>query len=142
MVVNYVVLLSATGLSLHIQWYSMATTTSEDGLLRIVLVVLGAVVLLPLLMMAFAMPMMGMMGWWGGGMFGPGVSPLWGIGTMVVWLVVLGGIGYVLYRGLVGNLGARTTGDPALDELRMAYARGELTEEEFEARLERLEEGE
>ncbi|MFC7044457.1 hypothetical protein ACFQH6_02690 [Halobacteriaceae archaeon GCM10025711] len=69
------------------------TTSAEqtsDGFLRIILIILAVIVLFPLLMMVFAVPMMGW--WWGGGM-ASGLSPLWGIGMMVVWLVVLVGIG-------------------------------------------------
>ena len=58
----------------------MATQRSSDGLLRIV-VILGVIVLFPLLMMLFAMPMMGW--WWGDGTAG-GLSPLWGLGMMLV----------------------------------------------------------
>jgi putative membrane protein len=116
----------------------MATQRSNDGLLRVVLIVLGILVLFPLLMMVLAVPTMGMMGlWWGDGMAG-GLSPLWGIGMMLVWLVVLVGIGYLLYRGLAGGVQRGAAGDPALEELRLAYARGDLTEEEFEARRSRL----
>lgn len=103
-------------------------------LLRIVLIVLAVIVLFPLLMMVFAMPMMGMMGWWGGGGMAGGLSPLWGIGMMLVWFVVLVGIGYLLYRGLVGGVGSSIITDRALEELRVAYARGDLSEEEFEER--------
>ncbi|WP_415378921.1 SHOCT domain-containing protein [Halosimplex sp. TS25] len=114
----------------------MATQRSSDGLLWIV-VVLGVIVLFPLLMMVFAMPMMGMMGWWGNGM-ASGLSPLWGLGMMLAWLVVLVGIGYLLYRGLVGGTGSGALSDPALEELRLAYARGDLSEEEFEERRAKL----
>ncbi|WP_254545650.1 SHOCT domain-containing protein [Halomarina pelagica] len=118
----------------------MATTRTTDGLLRIVVIVLAVVVLFPLLTMAFAMPMMGMMGWWWGGRTFGGLSPMWGIGMMLIWLLLLLGIGYVVYRGLAG--GVDTDADPALAELRLAYARGDLTEEEFEQRRARLERGE
>lgn len=116
----------------------MATYRSDDPLVRIVILVLGVIILLPLLMMVFAMPMMGMMGmgWWGMGQFG-GFSPWWGVGMMLVWLVVLLGIGYLLYRAVGHGHIANT--DPALEELRHAYARGDLSDEEFERRRERLE---
>ena len=119
----------------------MTTRRSNDGLIRIVVVILGVVVLFPLLMMVFAMPMMGMMGWWWGDGMAGGLSPLWGLGMMLVWLVVLLGIGYLLYRGLVGGLRADVPSDPALEELRLAYARGDLTEEEFEERRAQLQRG-
>ncbi|MCL7418856.1 MAG: SHOCT domain-containing protein [Halalkalicoccus sp.] len=112
----------------------MSTERTSDGLLRIVLIVLAVIVLFPLLMMVFAMPMMGMMGWWWGDGMAGGLSPLWGIGMMLVWLVVLVGIGYLLYRGLIGGVGSSMTADRALEELRVAYARGDLSEEEFEER--------
>ena len=116
----------------------MSTERTSDGLLRIVRIVLAVIVLFPILMMVFAAPMMGMMGWWWGGGTAGGLSPLWGIGMMLVWLVVLVGIGYLLYRGLVGGVGSSLTGDRALEELRVAYARGDLTDEEFEERRAKL----
>lgn len=86
-------------------------------------------------MMAFMMPMIGMMG----GMWSDGatmMSPLWNIAMMLLFLVVLTGIGYLIYRaitrGLVSNV------NPALEELRLSYARGELSQEEFEQRKEDL----
>ncbi|MDX1745132.1 MAG: hypothetical protein R3324_04280, partial [Halobacteriales archaeon] len=82
-----------------------AERTTSDGWLRIVLIVIAVILLFPMLMMVFAVPMMGMMGWWWGGGMAGGLSPLWGVGMMLVWLVVLVGIGYLLYRGLVGRVG-------------------------------------
>jgi len=117
----------------------MSTERSSDGFLRIALLVLAVLVLFPLLMMVFAVPMMGMMGWWWGGGMASGLSPLWGIGMMLLWLVVLVGVGYLLYRGLVGGVGSSVAADPALEELRLAYARGDLSEEEFEERRAKLE---
>ena len=116
----------------------MSTETTSDGYLRAVLIVIGVLILFPLLMMVFAMPMMGMMGWWWGDAHPAGLSPLWGMGMMLVWLLVLLGIGYVLYRGLVGSVDQHVETDPALEELRLAYARGDLSEEEFENRREKL----
>jgi len=119
----------------------MSTARTSDGLLRIVVVVLGVLLLVPLLMMVFAMPMMGMMGWWDGGMMN-GFSPLWGIGMLLLWLVVLLAIGYAIYRVLVGQVASGSGADPALEELRMAYARGDLTDEEFEERRHKLQQEE
>lgn len=121
----------------------MATYRSDDSLVRVVLLVLGVIILFPMLMMVFAMPMMGMMGmgWWGMGQFGGGgFSPWWGVGMMLVWLVVLLGIGYLIYRAVAhGSIANR---DHALEELRHAYARGDLSDDEFERRRERLERSE
>jgi putative membrane protein len=115
----------------------LTTNRSNDGLVRVVVVVLGILVLFPVLMMALAVPTIGMMAWWGDGMVG-GFSPLWGLVMMLVWVVVLFAIGYLLYRGLAGGIGRKTEADPALEELRLAYARGDISEEEFEERRTRL----
>ena len=114
----------------------MAQQRTTDDTLKIVLIVLAIIVLGPMLMM-FAFPLMGM---WGGGMMGGygmyGGSSLWGIGMMLVWLVVLVGGGYLVYRWL--SSGGGIAADPALEELRIAYARGDLTEEEYEQRRSKL----
>lgn len=120
----------------------MSSSRSSDGLLRLVLVVLAVVVVVPLVMMALMMPMMGMVGWWwGDGAMGPGHAPLWGLGVMLLWLAVPVGIGYLLYRWLVRR-DDRRADDPAVEELRLAYARGDLSEQEYEDRLDRLRAGE
>ena len=55
---------------------------------------------------------------------------------MLVGLLVLPGIGYAIYRTVTrSSLG---DGDSAIGELRLAYARGELSQEEFEQRREDL----
>lgn len=107
---------------------------SSDGLLRIVVIVLALIVLLPFLMMALAMPFMWTMGGWGGHM--TGVTG-WGTGMMLGWVLLLVGIGYLAYRSLTRS--GPLTNDPAVEELRMQYARGELSDEEFEERRQRLE---
>ena len=112
------------------------TTRTDNSLLRIIIVVVAVLLLFPLLMMGM-FPMMGMMGWWGGAGPGVGLSPLWGLGMMLLFLLVLVGIGYFLYRFL--TQGALSTNDRALEELRVAYARGDLSQEEFEERRESLE---
>ena len=113
---------------------------SDDNLAGILLVLVATIVLLPLLVMGFMMPMMGMWGgghMWNGGMWdGTGVSWAW-ILLWLVFLVIVVGLGYLLYRLTSGTIGDRT--DPAIEELRLAYARGELSEEEFEQRRRRLE---
>lgn len=114
--------------------------TSTETLLKILLVVVIAVVLLPLVVMLVMMPTMGMWGgeyMWNGGMVdGTGATWMWGL----MWLVPLGlvfGLGYLLYRVLRGSDHGES--DPALGELRAAYARGELSDDEYEKRRERLE---
>ncbi|MGM0605130.1 MAG: SHOCT domain-containing protein [Halobacteriota archaeon] len=125
----------------------MSRTTT---LLGVAVIVVAAVVLAPIVLMLFAWPMMGMWGgghmWdsgpWNGGMWNGG---LWGMGPAwpwfllwIVFLFVVLGVVYLLFRAM------RTTGgdgtDVAIEELRMAYARGDLSEGEFESRLDRLRE--
>ena len=114
----------------------MSTREADGSLIRIIVIVLAVLLFFPMLMMVFAFPLMGMLGWWGG--VGPGgFSPLWGIGMMLVWLFILVGIGYVLYRAVArGSFGVD---DRALEELRVAYARGNLSDEKYEQRREALE---
>lgn len=113
----------------------MSSERRTDGILRAALILILIILLVPMLIMAFMMPFMGM---WGGGMMwnhGFGVSPWWGVGMMLFWLVLLVGGGYIAYRWLSGS---QAISDPALEELRVAYARGDLTEEEFEERRRKL----
>ena len=63
------------------------TTRSDNSLLRIIVIVVAVLLLVPLLMM-FSFPMMGMMGWWGSTGPNVGLSPFWGIGMMLVFLLV------------------------------------------------------
>lgn len=116
-----------------------STYTRSPGdrtLVRLVLAVLVVLVLAPVFAMALGMPMMAGMGWgWHDGTMA-GTAPWWGLGMGLVWLVVLIAIGYVVYRAVDGDTAADA--DPALRELRLAYARGDLTDEEFEARRAKL----
>ena len=120
----------------------MASPRTEQGgtLFRVLLIIVALVLLAPLFMMAFMMPMMGMIGGWAGGVPGTatGMSPMWGIGMMLLFLLVLLGIGYLIYRAF--TQGALNGTDSALKELRLAYARGDLSQEEFEQRREHLRE--
>ncbi|WP_277552648.1 SHOCT domain-containing protein [Halobaculum limi] len=114
--------------------------TQTDTLVRPLVIVLAALVLLPLLSMTMMMPMMGLWGW--GHM---GDAGMWGqMGTtgswlwLVLWFVPLALVavgGYVVYRSLRRTEDAR---DAAIEELRRAYARGDLSDEEFDRRRERL----
>lgn len=108
---------------------------TDDSVTRTLLIVIAAVLLFPFLMMALAMPMMGLWGW--GHMWnGTGTSWMWIVMSIVPLLVIIG-VAYLVYSGL------RQTGtepsDAALEELRVAYARGDLSDEEFQKRRERLE---
>lgn len=107
----------------------------NDSLIRALVVIVILVLAIPLLLMTVMMPMMGVVGWgpYMDGHMGTGWA--WGLAGLVPLLLLLA-VGYVAYMALAGSGGGR---DPAVDELRRAYARGDLTDEEFEARKERLE---
>jgi putative membrane protein len=120
----------------------MPKHTDDTRLAAMLLVIIGALLVLPMFFMGFGMmgtgPMMG--GTWGGGMWSDGTMPGWmfvvGIAMQLLFLAALVGGGYLVYRAVAGR---DDDSDPALEELRLAYARGELTDEEYEQRREALE---
>jgi len=113
--------------------------SDDTTLVRLAVLIALFVLLLPVLVMVFMLPFMGMWGgghMWNGGMWnGTGASWM-GLTMWVVLLVLLLGGGYLLFRALANPSDGGT--DPALEELRLAYARGDLSDEEFEERRERL----
>lgn len=96
------------------------TDSSRLNTTTIILLVVGAIVLIPVLFGG------GMMG--GAGMMG---------GYMFLWPILLIGLIVLLVSGL-GDQGESRDSDQAMTVLRERYARGELTEEEFEERRRRL----
>jgi putative membrane protein len=122
----------------------MAHHRNDTDLVKLGLLALAILVLGPMILMVIAFPLMGMsgggMGMWGGGhMWGDQAGmggTVWGLMMPLLWLAILLGIGYLIYRWSASRHPGAA--DPALDELRLAYARGDLTDEEFEARRSRL----
>ncbi|MFC7154059.1 SHOCT domain-containing protein [Halomarina halobia] len=110
----------------------MTTTYDTERIATLALLALGALILLPALVMGFGMMGFGMpmIGW------GAGRAPGWMVAVSAVmqiaFVLLLVGLGYLFYRTATGG------GDGAMEELRRAYARGELTDEEYEQRRERL----
>lgn len=103
----------------------------------IVLLILGALIILPLLAMGMGFgEMMGYGGMMGGYGTAGGWWPLVGIAVRIGFLLLLLGGGYLVFRRVTES---QSSGDPAMEELRLAYARGDLTEEEFQARRAELE---
>lgn len=115
--------------------------TQNETPTNTLLIVVAAIVLLPVLAMALMMPMMGMWGWGhmsDGGMWGVadgGGTWAW-LAMWLVTLLVVVGAGSLLFTRL--GRGGEDASDPAIEELRVAYARGDLSDEEFEQRRERL----
>jgi len=119
----------------------MSRHTTDGSLVTLVLLVLGALLILPLLFMGFGMMEYGaMMGGWEHGMWNGGAAPGWvvvfGAVLQLGFLVTLVGLGYLVLRGLTGS---SSGSEPALEELRLAYARGDISDDEYEQRRERLE---
>ncbi|WP_049888720.1 SHOCT domain-containing protein [Natronococcus occultus] len=114
--------------------------STDDSLVRTVLILIAVILLLPLFVMILAMPVMGLWGWghmWDSGMWnGTGAAWMWLLMSIIPIAIVLV-VGYLLYR-LIRHLATRQS-DPALEELRTAYAQGEISDEEFEERRNRLE---
>ncbi|MFB1065646.1 SHOCT domain-containing protein [Natrinema sp. H-ect4] len=119
----------------------MATETNDTRLVTIVLITLGALVVLPMVFMGFGMmgfgPMMG--GMWGHGAWGDGTAPGWmplvAVLLQLLFVAAIIGGGYLLYRAIAGS----DDSDRALEELRVTYARGEVSDEEYEQRRDALE---
>ncbi|TYL40619.1 hypothetical protein CV102_03360 [Natronococcus pandeyae] len=70
---------------------------------------------------------------------GTGSGWTW-LGTWLVFLLLIGGGRYLLFRGILET--SERESDTALEELRLALARRELRSEEFEERRKRLQVGE
>ncbi|MDF9747271.1 SHOCT domain-containing protein [Natrinema salsiterrestre] len=119
----------------------MATDTRDTRLVTIVLVTLGALVVLPMLFMGVGLigfgPMMG--GMWGHGAWDGGTAPGWmplvAVLMQLLFVAAVVGGGYFLYRSVTGA----DDSDRALEELRLAYARGDLDDDEYEQRRNTLE---
>ena len=106
-------------------------------LTRTVLVVLLALVAIPLIMMVVMMPLMGGFGWaqMGGWMWSGSGGWIGMLLLMLIPFVVILGVGFLLYQSLTAG---SETEDDAIAELRQAYARGDISDEEFETRRGRL----
>jgi putative membrane protein len=119
----------------------MSTNDSDTRLITLVLVLIGLLIVVPGFFMGFGMMGGPMMGGWDHGMWGNGGTvsswALLGFLLQLLFLVGLVVAGYLVYRGVTGRTQNR---DPALEELRLAYARGDLSDEEFESRRQKLRE--
>lgn len=105
--------------------------TRDDSGLRTIATVVAVLFAIPVLMMS----VMVLLGLSGVGQM-PGHAGGWQLLLPVIPLIIFGSAVYVLYTGS-GNGSERET-ERALDELRAAYARGDLSETEFETRRNRL----
>lgn len=120
----------------------MTTNITDRQLVWVMLAIIAALIVFPVFGMGFGMmgpgSMMGEM--WGDHMWGAGEASGWmlviGVGMQILFLAVIVGATYLGYRALTKQ---DESSDPALEELRAAYARGDLSDDEYERRRERLE---
>ena len=107
---------------------------SERDAVKLIVLILAIVLFVPLVMMLLAWPMSGM--WDGGHMWDGGGMGWVAVASWAVIMLVL--LGAVLLLFWVLRPAAGATDDPALEEVRLAYARGELSDEEYTERIDRL----
>ena len=117
----------------------MTLTTTDKRLVAIVLVALATVLVVPFGLMGTGMfggpmggPMMG--GTWGGMWADGGMSGWYPLVALVVQLLFLSGLVGALYLGFRLLTRPDEDTDQALETLRTAYARGDLSDEEYERR--------
>jgi len=115
----------------------MTTNTTDRQLVGIVLAIVAVLIILPAFVMGFGMMGTGPMtsGMWGAS-GASGWMPIIGLGMQLLFVAVIVGAVYLGYQGVTTQDGS---GDPAVAELRAAYARGDLSDDEYERRRERLE---
>lgn len=108
--------------------------TSNDYGVETITTVLAALLVIALVFIGVMMPLMMIVK--GGHTMG-GVA---GVGMVmpIVPLVLLGILAYTLYTYSGGSEEDGQTADSSLEELRLAYARGEQSDEEFDNRRNRL----
>ncbi len=116
----------------------MTESGVTDDLVKIAVFIFALILVFPLLMMVFAAVFMGSNGWMGGAMIGD-VHPAWGFGSVLLGVLLVLGFVYFMRELFFGTKSEEESVDPALEELRIAYARGELTDEEYERRRTKLE---
>lgn len=108
--------------------------SSTDFGVETISTVVAALLAVPLVLMGVMMPLMVLAH--GGHMMG-GVGGL-GLVMPILPLTILGVLVYILYTYSGGRPDGRQTADSSLEALRSAYARGDLSDDEFENRRDRL----
>ncbi|MEF8824879.1 MAG: SHOCT domain-containing protein [Halapricum sp.] len=109
----------------------MSTSRPRDTPIRLALLI-AILVLLPLLLVLFVLELMDVVLIWILTRTARSLPIVWAFALMVLLLVAVLGLGYVFSRSIESVATSRL--DPALEELRIAYARGEITREEFRER--------
>lgn len=119
----------------------MTTDTTDRKLVWIIPAIVAALVVIPVFGIGFGIMGAGpmMVGTWSDHMWGAGgVSGLMVIFSLGMPLGFLAGVVIAVYLSYRALTSQDSSSDPALEELRSAYARGELSDEEYDRRRERL----
>lgn len=112
---------------------TVVDVTDGDRLLLGLLALIALLIVGPVLAMAAVLPAMGPHG-----MGDATWHPVW---LIVGWVVLLGIVVAIGYLGVrIAREEPTEPEDDALQELRIAYARGDVDDEEYEKRYERLKE--
>ncbi|MHB9286750.1 hypothetical protein ACKVMT_06880 [Halobacteriales archaeon Cl-PHB] len=106
----------------------MVADTDAPSNVHVGLVALGVLVLFPLILLLVVVPLFGSLGFWQGP--GNSLSPTAGVAIAGFAILVLGGLGLLLYRTLSTAASRR---QPTPDDLRYAHSQGDVTDEELEA---------
>ncbi len=103
-------------------------------------VVLIVAILLVIMIVVSPLAGLAVGGGYGWGMMGPGMMGGWGfpfmggLGMLLFWLLVIGGVVWLVQsaRGSSPSGAGTPAADSPLDILKRRYARGEITKEQFE----------
>jgi len=109
----------------------MSTSRPRDANVRLALLV-AILIFVPLLLVLFVFELLDLVLIWIVTRTTRSLPIVWAFTLMFLLLVVVLGMGYMFSRSVESVATSRP--DPALEELRTAYARGEITREEFRER--------
>lgn len=109
----------------------MSTSRPRDANVRLALLI-AILIVVPLLLVLFVLELVDVMLIWIVTRTTRSLPIVWAFVLMFLLLAVFLGIGYVFSKSIESVVPNRP--DPAIEELRVAYARGEITREEFRER--------
>jgi putative membrane protein len=109
----------------------MSTSRPRDANVRLALLI-AILIFVPLLLVLFILELLDVVLIWIVTRTTRSLPIVWAFALMFLLLVVVLGMGYMFSKSVESVAMSRP--DPALEELRIAYARGEITREEFRER--------
>ena len=109
----------------------MSTSRPRDANVWLALLI-AILIFVPLLLVLFVLELLDVVLIWVVTRTTRSLPIVWAFALMFLLLVVVLGMGYMFSKSVESVAMSRP--DPALEELRIAYARGEITREEFRER--------